>query len=90
MTLGGKFGIFARKMKLDLLPREQAYGVQQVYLAGAQAAFQILATASNLPAVQARAVWSGLQQEIMDANLKPQQVVTESEDTPPDTGGLII
>ena len=67
MTLSGKFGILRRKMKFDEMPREQALFGQGCYLAGAQAAFQILAAASDKTREEAVMIWAELQNEIMAA-----------------------
>lgn len=77
MTLAGKWGVFRRRMKLDEMPHEQALFAQGCYLAGAQAAFQILAAASEKTPEEALIVWGELQTEILNAMPKPKENLVE-------------
>lgn len=75
--LAGKFGIFFRKMGLAKAPRQQALQLQGAYLAGAQAAFQILAAASTATPEDAIIIWGELQSEILGAQAKPADPLIE-------------
>lgn len=75
--LAGKFGIFFRKMRFAEAPRSQALFGQACYLAGAQAAFQILAAASEKSPGEAIIIWGELQSEILGALAKPADPLIE-------------
>lgn len=77
MTLGGKFGIFRKKMRLDEMSPEQARFGQGCYLAGAHAAFQILAATSDMTREEAIVAWAELQNEILSAVPKPSTPLVE-------------
>jgi hypothetical protein len=62
--LAGKFGIFRRYFHLDEMPESAAKAMQGAYLAGADAAFRILAGASVLSQEDALTVWQDLKEEI--------------------------
>ncbi len=81
MTLAAKWGIFLRRAIPPETPREQLLYAQSCYLAGAQAAFQILELASGKTQEEAIIIWHDLQQEILGAVAKPQDnlVVTPPE-----------
>jgi len=81
MTLAAKWGIFLRKAMPRDTPREQLLFAQGCYLAGAQAAFQILELASQKTQDEAIIIWHDLQDEILGAVAKPQDnlVVTPPE-----------
>ncbi len=57
-------------------PKEQVLFGQGCYLAGAQAAFQILAAASDKTAEEAIIIWGELQQEILNAVARPEDPLT--------------
>lgn len=77
MTLAGKFGEFRAVMRVDEMPREQALFAQGCYIAGAQATFQILATASELTKEEAIVAWAELQNEIRNAAPRPSKPLVE-------------
>ncbi len=66
MNLGQKYAAFRHRLPLNM-PREQMKLVQFAYIAGAQAAYQILAEASGKTAEEAVAIWGDLQKEMLDA-----------------------
>ncbi len=81
MTLNGKFGLFRKKLP-ENMPTQQLLFAQSCYLAGAQAAFQILATASDKTQEEAIIIWHELQQEILGAVAQPAEknlVITPPE-----------
>lgn len=72
MTLAEKWTIFVTKLPQEA-GREQILFAQACYLAGAQAAFQILGAASNKTQEEAITIWGEFQREILDAVGRPQQ-----------------
>lgn len=75
MTLGEKFTIFRAKAMPEGCPMQQAMFGQACYLAGAQAALQILVNASGKTAEEAVIIWGSLQKEILDAVGKPKEPI---------------
>ena len=73
MTLAGKFGIFRRKMKLDEMPEDQALYIQGVYVAGAQAAFQLVIAMADKTPEESVIAMGELQSEILNAMPKPEE-----------------
>lgn len=79
--LAEKFAKFCGAMRISEMPREQALFAQGSFLAGAQASFQILSSASDKTREEALMVWAELQNEIRNAAPRPTQplVVTPPE-----------
>lgn len=77
MTLAGKWGIFRRKMGLHELEMEQQLAAQGCFLAGAQAAFQILGAASTKTKEEAIVIWGEFQQELLQAVRPKDQPLVE-------------
>lgn len=80
-TLADKFTLFRQRLQFDQMSREQALFGQGCYLAGAQAAFQILAAASDKTREEAIVIWAELQHEILAAAPQPNQPLVA---TPPE------
>ncbi len=81
MTLNAKFGLFRKRLPADMPPQQLLFG-QSCYLAGAQAAFQILAAASDKTREESIIIWHELQQEILGAVAQPAEknlVITPPE-----------
>lgn len=72
MTLAEKWNNFRQKLPAEA-PAQQILFAQASYLAGAQAAFQILGAASDKPREAAIIIWGSLQQEILQAVGKPKE-----------------
>lgn len=77
MTLSSKFGIIRAKFQLDEMPENQARWGHAMFLAGAQAAFQILAATSDMSREDSIVAWKNLQDEIIAA--LPKSVEPEEE-----------
>lgn len=65
--LAGKFSDFRRRLRLDEMPETSALMLQGAYIAGAQAAFQVLSEASKETPEDAIVIWGELQNEILNA-----------------------
>ena len=81
MTLAGKWGIFKRQVMPKEAPQQQVLFGQGCYLAGAQAAFQILSATSEMTPERSLVAWHELQAEIMNAVGRPQESLV---DLPPE------
>lgn len=79
MKLSDKFSVFRSIMKLDEMPEQQARFAQSSWLAGAQAAFQLLASFSDLEHDESIRQWHGVQQEILEAIGAKAKPVTPDE-----------
>jgi glycogen debranching enzyme len=78
LKLSDHFTGFRRAMRLDECKPEHALFIQGSYVAGAQAAVQILAAANDLPTKEETAqVWADLWKEIMAATPKASEPVEE-------------
>lgn len=86
MTLSERFTTFRHKFRLDEMPPQQAMFLQGAYIAGAQASFQILATASDKTREEAIVIWHDLQEEILAAAPKPPPPLIA---TPPEKSLII-
>lgn len=71
--LAEKFTAVRRLMRLDELPPNAAMMMQSMFIAGAQAAFQILQKASDEAPEVALIIWGELQDEILNAMPKKKE-----------------
>lgn len=80
MTLAEKWKAFLKKLPQEA-GKQQILFAQACYLAGAQAAFQILGAASDKTQEEALIIWGEFQREILEAVARPSQpmVVTPPE-----------
>lgn len=73
--LSAKFSEFRKVMKLDEQPEFAAMALQGAYIAGAQACFQILQSASKESAEDALIIWGETQHEILNAMPKREALI---------------
>lgn len=76
MTLAEKWTTFVTKLPQEA-GKEQILFAQACYLAGAQAAFQILGAASTKTQEEALTIWHDFQQEILNAVGRPQEPLVQ-------------